>query len=534
MPRLAEFAAGGTIYDDTVSTTTLSRPALVTILTGVSPDRSDVRDNIHDALPGGVATLAEGAQKRGYETAAFVSTPFASYSSGLQRGFELFDGPEPIAIGPAQHVPPIFKATFVAGHVKEWLASRTTDTPYFVWIHLSDLNGMSIPIPHAKPKPGEQPPDDLQWYDAGLANVDAAIGTITDAVRADLHSKNVEWTVTGTHGTYLGESGRYGDPFWLANETLLVPLVRVAPASAQPKAARHDRRSTWLPDVAATLAASMGVALDKRSDGVALGVQPPPDRSRLAWGLALDDQLGWPPETAVREGNSFAVFAAAPDGTPRATGTASTSALAAAVARPAVARPRLLPATARAAVLHAGVKLGTSSAPSMPKDRDTWLCDLQLVRRFAGGDRPLLAARRSKLLIEGAPDALASLVTRIYFFTGGPNKVAPSLQGRLLAHFPARSEALHWSAHVSLIDQRYELADALLDAAIAVGPVEPEMYYDSACVRSLRGDPKAALAQLDRALSAGYKNWDWIDKDPDLVATRADAGFPELLRAHGR
>jgi len=60
------------------------------------------------------------------------------------------------------------------------------------------------------------------------------------------------------------------------------------------------------------------------------------------------------------------------------------------------------------------------------------------------------------------------------------------------------------------------------------------VHYDLACVRSLRGDPKGALDELDKALAAGYRNWDWIDKDPDLAATRADRGFPALLGKHGR
>ena len=50
-PSLAGLAARGAVYDDAVSVTPLSRPALVTILTGIAPDRSGVRDNIHDALP---------------------------------------------------------------------------------------------------------------------------------------------------------------------------------------------------------------------------------------------------------------------------------------------------------------------------------------------------------------------------------------------------------------------------------------------------------------------------------------------------
>jgi len=60
------------------------------------------------------------------------------------------------------------------------------------------------------------------------------------------------------------------------------------------------------------------------------------------------------------------------------------------------------------------------------------------------------------------------------------------------------------------------------------------MRYDLACVDSLRGNLGAALKNLDAALSSGYRNWDWIDKDPDLVALRASPGFVDLLRAHGR
>jgi hypothetical protein len=507
----------------------------VTILTGVSPDRSGVRDNIHDKLPDELQPLAERAKSAGFETAAFVSTPFASYSSGLQRGFDIFDGPEPVTIGPAQHVPKVVAATLLGTHFKEWLASRSTDRPYFAWIHLSDLNGMSVPLPLQKKQVGNTPPSEFEGYDRSLALIDEAIGAVVDAVRADARSQRVEWTVVGTHGAYLGESGRVGDPFWLSQETLSVPLTRIQEHPPQADGARHDARPTWLPVVAASLAQAMGVALDGKSDGVPLGVAPPQGRARLAWGYALDDQLGWPPETAVREGNGFAVFTAASDGTLNARGAVGAAAKDAAAARPALPRRRVLPAEARAAVARAGVELGTPSAPVKPKAVDGWLRDLQIVRRLDGSERPGLAVRRSKMLYDGAPDALASLVTRLFFFAfDPPTKEAWAIQAKLLAHFPDRSDALHWAAHVSLSDKRYEAAEALLDAAMSVGPIEPEMRYDLACVRALRDDPKGALVQLDQALAAGYRNWDWIDKDPDLASARSDPGFPALLRTHGR
>jgi hypothetical protein len=109
-----------------------------------------------------------------------------------------------------------------------------------------------------------------------------------------------------------------------------------------------------------------------------------------------------------------------------------------------------------------------------------------------------------------------------------------SVRDKILALYPQRSEALHWAAHVSLVGFDPAAAAALLDAAIVVGPVEPEMYYDRACVHALQGEPKPALAALETALTAGFRNWDWIDKDPDLASLRADPGFARLMKAHGR
>jgi len=514
MPRLAELAAAGTSYDDAVSTTNLARPALVTILTGVSPDRSGVRDNIHDALPAGPPTLADGAKKLGFETAAFVSTPFASYSSGLQRGFELFDGPESIVVGPAQHAPMVVPADVLADHFKKWLTARGPGKPYFVWVHLADLNALSVPLPSEPAKGGVEQPDDFGPYNDALAKIDGAIGAILDAVHADPRSAGVEWTLAGTHGTYLGEGGRYGDAFWLTDQTLHVPVVRVAGDKTGAKRPAHDARPTWLPDVAVTLAKAMGVTLDAKADGVPLDSAPPADRARLAWGYALDDQLGWPPETVVSDGSTFK----------DSTGD-----------RRALPRVRVLPPEARAAVERAGVTIGRAMIPqSPPKQADTWLRDLQLVRRFLAMDRLPPANRRAKVLLAAAPDAFASNVARVFLFSGGPSKEGAALRDKLLALFPERSEALHWAAHVELVEKKLDAAAALLDAAMAVGPVEPEMHYDLACVRSLRGDSKGALEQLELALSTGYRNWDWIDKDPDLAAARADRGFPALLGAHGR
>jgi hypothetical protein len=43
-----------------------------------------------------------------------------------------------------------------------------------------------------------------------------------------------------------------------------------------------------------------------------------------------------------------------------------------------------------------------------------------------------------------------------------------------------------------------------------------------------------ALDYLTRSVDAGYRNWTWIEQDPDLSAIRGERRYAELLSAHGR
>ena len=111
----------------------------------------------------------------------------------------------------------------------------------------------------------------MEDYDATLTAIDEAIGAIASAAKSDPHAGECGLFIIGTHGVFLGEGGRRGDAFWLADETLRIPLVRVArlsdPAAGVPK---HDSRPTWLPDVAASLGRAVGAARPAGSEGVPL------------------------------------------------------------------------------------------------------------------------------------------------------------------------------------------------------------------------------------------------------------------------
>jgi tetratricopeptide (TPR) repeat protein len=59
-------------------------------------------------------------------------------------------------------------------------------------------------------------------------------------------------------------------------------------------------------------------------------------------------------------------------------------------------------------------------------------------------------------------------------------------------------------------------------------PGNPLVFYNLACSYSLAGEMSHAARSLEKALELGYRDFDWLAKDPDLKPLRADAIFDDL------
>jgi tetratricopeptide (TPR) repeat protein len=59
-------------------------------------------------------------------------------------------------------------------------------------------------------------------------------------------------------------------------------------------------------------------------------------------------------------------------------------------------------------------------------------------------------------------------------------------------------------------------------------PDNPLVFYNLACSYSLLENVDAALAALTRAIKLGYRDDQWLDKDPDLANLRRDPRFATL------
>ncbi len=78
--------------------------------------------------------------------------------------------------------------------------------------------------------------------------------------------------------------------------------------------------------------------------------------------------------------------------------------------------------------------------------------------------------------------------------------------------------------------QRGRISEGLkVDERLAsLEPGNPLVFYNLACSYSLSGELDQAAVALEKAIQLGYRDFNWLAKDPDLKPLRAHAVFDDL------
>ncbi len=78
--------------------------------------------------------------------------------------------------------------------------------------------------------------------------------------------------------------------------------------------------------------------------------------------------------------------------------------------------------------------------------------------------------------------------------------------------------------------QRGRIVEGLkVDERLArLEPENPLVFYNLACSYSLSGGIDQAANALEKALELGYRDFDWLAKDPDLKPLRGHAVYDDL------
>jgi len=214
---LASFAdrPGGLAFPNAATPIPISRPANISLLTGLHPLRHGVFTD-HAPVSTRFPTLFSVVAEEGWQTVGFVSSGTVGADSGLDHGLHLLDdaltplawlgrvdvlGRLGVGRGDAHR-----DAEATVGAFTSWLEGNG-DRPFVAWIHLAD------PL-HAARTGGDA--------DAAMAAVDAAVAEVLDALEAR-GTDDTLVVVAGTHGLDGPVSAGLGE------EVVRVPIVLDAP-----------------------------------------------------------------------------------------------------------------------------------------------------------------------------------------------------------------------------------------------------------------------------------------------------------------
>ena len=139
-PVLEGLAAEGIRFTRAYSTAPWTKPAVASLFTGLAPAEHGVLSHLDkhgqgagiietDVLAPDLVTLAEDFQSAGYETGAIISNPWLVRPYGFDQGFDDFED------GLAQWHASAMDVTLGASL---WLAERSAERPWFLYVHYLD------------------------------------------------------------------------------------------------------------------------------------------------------------------------------------------------------------------------------------------------------------------------------------------------------------------------------------------------------------------------------------------------------------
>lgn len=289
-PFLDSLAKDGTYFQKVQTPCPLTTPAHATILTGLTPARHGIRDNMHFRLETGFLTLPEALQRAGYSTGAVVSGAPLRKLYGLDRGFQQYDDSGLGAEGDDSVAPSSRPAPATTAKAIQLAVGASQRAPLFLWVHYYDAH-----FPYLPPEAfRSQYPKDL--YAGEVAALDMAVEELVKGIRA-VHPGTWMICVTGDHGEALGEHGEATHGIGLYEPTVEVPLL-LHPKSALINPEGHPS----LLDIAPTLLA-LAKAPGLGCEGSDLASAIPEGRWLTAESAFPTLAFGLNPNLAVRRGS---------------------------------------------------------------------------------------------------------------------------------------------------------------------------------------------------------------------------------------
>jgi len=292
-PAIDAFARQAIVFEHAYSHCPLTLPSHATILTGLLPADTGIRDNAGYRLDPKRATLAELLKRNGYATGAAVSAYVMRRDSGIDRGFDFFDDAIPQradqSLGGLQR-----NGAETAASLDRWIGEHSS-RPLFAMLHLYE--------PHAPYDAPEPYRSQFAPYDAEIAAADAIVGRFFESLKARGLYDNALIVLLSDHGEGLGDHGEDEHGIFLYREAIQVPLMVKLPGS---------QRGSRVPE-AVGLRDVMPLVLDKLHIALPPGVTPRAPRPVYSETFYPRFHFGWSDLHSLTDGAKHFIHAPRPE-----------------------------------------------------------------------------------------------------------------------------------------------------------------------------------------------------------------------------
>ena len=247
-PYLDALAKRGISFEDALTSTNVTNPSHVSLMTGLTPRETHILNN-HSPLLSQADTLAERFHQAGYRCFAAASAFHLQHEeSGLGQGFDRLDAPKRNQRD----------GSIAADRLKQWLTEAEGE-PVFLWLHVFDAhspyeppepfstrywpeenNAFDPALPLGYPETVTPPPAlrglrDPEFvraqYRGGVDYVDQTVGQLLDLPRL----QDALVAFTSDHGECFGEHGVWFDHAELYPPSVHVPLILAGPGVPEGK-----------------------------------------------------------------------------------------------------------------------------------------------------------------------------------------------------------------------------------------------------------------------------------------------------------
>lgn len=291
-PNLDRFAGRALVFENARTVVPLTGPAHASLFTGLYPHQ-------HGAFRNGVplketwTTFAEGLQRHGYSTAAFLSGwTLRKKICGLDQGFAHYDDtfPKRYKLVNRERL-----AEDTTAAVEAFLEKQPLEPPFFLFVHYFDphdpyrvhpgiYESLETQARDLNRRPSTKREKKVLAYDNEIAYMDGHLGRLLRTLRGTGLLEESVVLIFSDHGENLGEHDYWGHGRKVYEQNLHIPLILHAPQWF--KEGKRLKQSVTLMDILPTLFSLMGVPLPSGQgmegrdlSGYLLHGEPlPPDR----------------------------------------------------------------------------------------------------------------------------------------------------------------------------------------------------------------------------------------------------------------